>query len=97
MSEIQIFTYLTRLYLCQAKAAMQDDSPLAGSYFMTFIPTARYTLPSDNSYLYGVSQFTGTYPLPIKVIEVPPTGVVKIDVDIPANATSLDVSVRFYK
>ncbi|XP_025086890.1 CD109 antigen-like [Pomacea canaliculata] len=78
-----------------AKAAMQDDSPLAGSYFMTFIPTARYTLPSDNSYLYGVSQFTGTYPLPIKVIQVPPTGVVKIDVDIPANATSLDVSVEF--
>ncbi|XP_025086889.1 CD109 antigen-like [Pomacea canaliculata] len=78
-----------------AKASMQDDSPVAGATTMTIFTTAHYNIPADNSFLYGVSQFTGTYPLPVRTIDVPPSGVVKIDIDIPSNATSLDVTVDF--
>ncbi|XP_025086885.1 CD109 antigen-like [Pomacea canaliculata] len=78
-----------------AKASMQDDSPVAGATTMTIFTMAHYNIPADNSFLYGVSQFTGTYPLPVRTIDVPPSGVVKIDIDIPSNATSLDVTVDF--
>ena len=73
---------------------MVDDSPVVGdNNTISMFVVAHYTKPSDNSFLYGVSDFTGTYPLPVQNVHVPPSGVVKLDLDIPSNATSLDVTV----
>lgn len=83
-------------YSIFAKVSMQDDTPVGGdNNTLTMVTTAHYSIPSDNSFLYGTSSFTGTYPLPIQNVSVPPNGVIKIDLDIPANATSLDVTVDF--
>ena len=73
---------------------MIDDTPVEGdNNTITMYVTAHYSIPSDNSFLYGLSDFTGTYPLAVQEVEVPPSGVVKMDLDIPHNATRLDVTV----
>ena len=74
---------------------MVDDSPLEGDdNFIDMYVKAQYVIPSDNSFLYGVDDFTGTYGLEPHHVQVPASGVVKMDLDIPSNATSLDIRVN---
>ncbi|KAK7480804.1 hypothetical protein BaRGS_00027970, partial [Batillaria attramentaria] len=83
-------------YSVFAQVSMQDDSPVpTSSTTLTMVTTAHYSIPSDNSFLYSTGTFAGTYALPIQDVDVPPNGVVKIDLSIPANATSLDVTVDY--
>lgn len=78
----------------QAKASLQDDTPVPMPSNMTAFVTAHYRITSENSFLFWLTEFTGTYPLPALTLDVPASGVVQFDLDIPSNATSLDVLVR---
>ncbi|XP_025086986.1 CD109 antigen-like [Pomacea canaliculata] len=77
------------------KVSMQDDSPVLGENSVTVLGIGTYSIPVSNSYLYGTNQFTGSYPLGVRTIDVPPSGVVTVDVDIPFNVSEIKVIVYF--
>jgi hypothetical protein len=78
---------------------MVDDTPVTGrDNTVAMYVTAHYVIDFDDDtgaagYLYGVSQLYGSYPLPMHNVTLPANGVVKMDLDIPSNATRLDVRV----
>lgn len=72
---------------------MQDDSPVLGENSVTVLGIGTYSIPVSNSYLYGTNQFTGSYPLGVRTIDVQPSGVVTVDVDIPFNVSEIKVIV----
>uniref|UniRef100_A0A2C9LWE8 Alpha-2-macroglobulin bait region domain-containing protein n=1 Tax=Biomphalaria glabrata TaxID=6526 RepID=A0A2C9LWE8_BIOGL len=53
------------------------------------------TVPDQE--LYSPSSFSGSYPLPGQNMSLPANGILSIDIDIPLNATSIDIKVSLNK
>nr|ADE45341.1 thioester-containing protein 1.4 [Biomphalaria glabrata] len=69
------------------------DSNLSLSVYTSV--TYQMTVPDQE--LYSPSSFSGSYPLPGQNMSLPANGILSIDIDIPLNATSIDIKVSLNK
>ncbi|KAK0047814.1 TEP-1, partial [Biomphalaria pfeifferi] len=69
------------------------DSNLSLSVYTSV--TYQMTVPDQE--LYSPSSFSGSYPLPGQNMSLPDNGLLSIDINIPLNATSIDIKVSLNK
>lgn len=76
----------------------QEDQPLniAPDSIFRFVyvyGVGHYSKPSPDS-RYGVSSFTGSYPILAKKMVLPQSGFFPVELDIPTDVTQVDIRVR---
>ncbi|CAL1532260.1 unnamed protein product, partial [Lymnaea stagnalis] len=81
-------------YTAFIQVCSPDKMPPPGSnnviHVYTYVTYAKKVPGQD---LYDVSSFTGTYPLPGQNLTLPASGLLPIEIDIPKNATEINIKV----
>ncbi|CAL1532265.1 unnamed protein product [Lymnaea stagnalis] len=73
-----------------------DQMPPPGSNnVISAYTSVTYTETVPDQELYGTLKFTGTYPFPGQNLTLPASGLLPIDIDVPKNATSINIKVTF--
>lgn len=92
---LQVFFNKFTISPPQVKVAQQDDRPVMGTRKSLVVKTTvTYELPTPTPtplYFYGPQ--TRQYHIPDHTFTVPDTGVVPVQVDIPDNATNINLNV----
>ncbi|RUS78587.1 hypothetical protein EGW08_013655 [Elysia chlorotica] len=79
----------------QATTPDGKSPPTGGDQILSVYTTIRYELFLPDQSFYTTSLFEGSYPAPGQNLTLPPSGVVPVSIDIPDNATSIDIKATF--
>ncbi|CAL1532264.1 unnamed protein product [Lymnaea stagnalis] len=83
-------------YTAFIRVSSPDRMPPPGSNNVISVYTyVEYTTKLPDQGLYAAYSFSGTYPLPGQNLTLPASGLLSVDINIPTNATSINIKVTF--